>query len=151
MLTITLTCPLPVLILRTFLRKSSTHRTIQFQRGGWRLNAEDTLTHCLEWTWHREWASQERPSKSGSENCSLKSLCCLVTQSNQTLCDPKDSRLPGSSVHGFPRQEYWSGLPFPSPGDLLDPGVKSMSTALTGVFFTTEPPGGLAWRIPRNP
>ena len=30
----------------------------------------------------------------------------------------------------FPRQEYWSGLPFPSPGDLLDPGIKSMSPAL---------------------
>ena len=36
----------------------------------------------------------------------------------------------GSSVHGFPRQEYWSGLPFPSPGDRPDPGVKPMSLAL---------------------
>ena len=42
---------------------------------------------------------------------------------------------------GFPRQEYWSGLPFPSPGDLSDPGIKSMSPALAGRFFTTEPPG----------
>ena len=42
---------------------------------------------------------------------------------------------------GFPRQEYWSGLPFPSPGDLPDPGIKSMSPALAGRFFTTEPPG----------
>ena len=41
---------------------------------------------------------------------------------------------------GFPRQECWSGLPFPSPGDLLDPGIKSMSPALAGRFFTTEPP-----------
>jgi len=42
---------------------------------------------------------------------------------------------------GFPRQEYWSGLPFPSPGDLPDPGIEPMSPALVGRFFTTEPLG----------
>ena len=42
---------------------------------------------------------------------------------------------------GFPRQEYWSGLPFPSPTDLPDPGMESTSSALTGGFFTTQPPG----------
>ena len=44
----------------------------------------------------------------------------------------------------FPRQEYWSGLPFPFPGDLPDPGIEPMSPvspALAGGFFTTEPPG----------
>ena len=41
---------------------------------------------------------------------------------------------------GFPRQEYWSGLPFPSPGDLPDPGIEPLSLALAGGFFTTEPP-----------
>ena len=42
---------------------------------------------------------------------------------------------------GFFRQEYWSGLPFPPPGDLPDPGIKPMSLALAGGFFTTELPG----------
>ena len=42
---------------------------------------------------------------------------------------------------GFPRQEYQSGLPFPSLGDLPDPGIKPVSHALTGRFFITEPPG----------
>ena len=45
---------------------------------------------------------------------------------------------------GFSRQEYWSGLPFPLPGDLPDPGIEPMShvsPALIGRFFTTEPPG----------
>ena len=42
---------------------------------------------------------------------------------------------------GFPGQEYWSGLPFPSLGDLPNPGIKPESPALTGGFFTTEPPG----------
>ena len=44
----------------------------------------------------------------------------------------------------FPRQEYWSGLPFPSPGDLPNPGIRPTSPAapaLAGRFFTTEPPG----------
>ena len=42
---------------------------------------------------------------------------------------------------GYSRQEKWSGLPFPSPGDLPDPGVKLMSLALAGEFFATETPG----------
>ena len=42
---------------------------------------------------------------------------------------------------GFPRQEYWSGLPFPSSGNLPNPGVKLASLALVGGFFTAEPPG----------
>ena len=42
---------------------------------------------------------------------------------------------------GFPRQEYWSGLPLPSPGDLPNPGTEPESPALAGRFFTTEPPG----------
>ena len=41
---------------------------------------------------------------------------------------------------GFPRQEYWSRLPFPSAGDLPDPGIEPMFPVLAGRFFTTEPP-----------
>ena len=45
---------------------------------------------------------------------------------------------------GFSRQEYWSGLPCPPPGDLPDPGIETvslMSPTLAGRFFTTQPPG----------
>ena len=42
---------------------------------------------------------------------------------------------------GFSRQECWSGLSFPPPGDLLNPGIEPVSLALAGGFFTTEPPG----------
>ena len=60
---------------------------------------------------------------------------------------------------GFSRQEYWSGLPFPSPGDLPDPGIEPMSPALqadalpSDPFFTSEPPGMLPLVVPtiRNP
>ena len=72
------------------------------------------------------------------------SCVCSVAQSRLTLCDPMNGSSPGSSVHGFSRQEYWSGLPFSPPGDLPDPGIKPASSAfpaLTGGFFTTVPPG----------
>ena len=63
-----------------------------------------------------------------------------------------DSVIPWTVAHqaplsmGFPRQEYWSRLPFPSPGDLPDPGVELTSPALAGGtgnewLITTEPPG----------
>ena len=42
---------------------------------------------------------------------------------------------------GFSRQEYWSGLPFPSPGDLPNPGIKPGSPALQADALTSEPPG----------
>ena len=45
---------------------------------------------------------------------------------------------------GFPRQEYWSGLPFPPPGNLTHLVIEPTSIALAGRFFTTEPPGKLA-------
>ena len=55
--------------------------------------------------------------------------------------------IPWTLVHqapltmGFSRQEYWSGQPYPSPGDLSDPGTEPMSPALAGRVFTTESPG----------
>jgi len=42
---------------------------------------------------------------------------------------------------GFSRKEYWSGLPFPPPGDFSDPGIELTPPALAGRFFTTVPPG----------
>ena len=47
-----------------------------------------------------------------------------------------DCSLPGSYVHGIARQEYWSGLPFPSPGDLADQGLEPTSPALQADSFT---------------
>ena len=48
---------------------------------------------------------------------------------------------PGSSVHGILQARISSGLLFPSPGDLPDPGIEPMSFALAGRFFAIEPPG----------
>ena len=58
------------------------------------------------------------------------------------FCDPMDCSPPGFSVHArMPRQEYWSGLPFSSPGHLPDLELEPLSPALAGRFFSTEPPG----------
>ena len=64
---------------------------------------------------------------------------CSATQLCPTLCDPLDCSLQGSS--GIFQEEYWRGLLFPPPGDLLDPGIEPMSPALASGFFSTEPPG----------
>ena len=65
-----------------------------------------------------------------------------VSQSCPTLCDPMDCSLPGSSIHGIlTRQEYWSGMPFPSPGDLPDLGIEPRSPALQADASLSEPPG----------
>ena len=68
-------------------------------------------------------------------------------QSCPTLCDPIDGSPPGSPVLGFSRQEHWSGLPFPSPGDLPNQGIKPESPALQGRFFTIEPPGNIHYMV----
>ena len=51
---------------------------------------------------------------------------------------------------GFPRQEYWSGLPFPSPGSLPDPGIEPGSLALQSDSLLTEPPGKPTFKAEEN-
>ena len=51
---------------------------------------------------------------------------------------------------GFPRREYWSGLPFPSPGDLVHPEIESWSPALQACSLPLEPPGAQAYRDAKN-
>ena len=67
--------------------------------------------------------------------CVLSHLTCVQ------LYTPVDCSLPGSSAHGILRQESWSGLPRPPPGDLLCLGIEPASLtppALAGGFFTTS-------------
>ena len=68
-------------------------------------------------------------------------VCCHL-QLFATPWTPLDRQAP--LFMGFPRQEYWSGLPFPSPRDLPDSGIEPMShlcPALAGAFFATVSPG----------
>ena len=63
----------------------------------------------------------------------------LIT--SDSFCDPWTVAHQAPLSMGFPRQVYWSGLPFPFPGLLPNPGIESMSSAWVGRFFTSEPPG----------
>ena len=69
--------------------------------------------------------------------CHLKQK---VAQSCLTLCDPMDYNCQAPLSMGFLRQEYWSGLPFPSPGNLPDSGIRPTSPALARRCLTVEPP-----------
>ena len=65
-----------------------------------------------------------------------------VTQSCPTLCNSMDSSLHQAPPSmGFSRQEYWSGLPFPSPGNLPNPGIEPRSLTLYTDALPSEPPG----------
>ena len=72
---------------------------------------------------------------------STDSSPCSQTDSQESSPESKFKSISYPLSMGFPRQEYWSGLPFPSPGDLPDSGVKPTSPALAGGFLTAEPPG----------
>ena len=64
-----------------------------------------------------------------------------VAQSYPTVCDLWTVAHKAFPSMGFSRQEYWSGLPFPSPGDLLDPGIEPRSPILQADALTSAPPG----------
>ena len=66
----------------------------------------------------------------------------LVTKLCLTLVTPRTVALQAPLSMGLSRQEYWSGLPFPSPGNLLEPGIESRSSALQADILPTEPDGG---------
>ena len=65
----------------------------------------------------------------------------LVAKWCQTLATSRTVACQAPLSMGFSRQEYWNGLPFPSPGDLPRSGIKSMFPALAGWFFISELPG----------
>ena len=76
-------------------------------------------------------------------NCSFYTLESEseVAQSRLTLCDPWTLAHQAPPSMGFSRQEYWSGLPFPSAGDLPNPGIKPRSPTLQADALTSAPAG----------
>ena len=67
-------------------------------------------------------------------------ICCWVAKLCLTLSDLMNCSPPGSSVHRILQARTLNGLLFPTPGDLPNPGIRLMSPALAGRFFTAEPP-----------
>ena len=67
-------------------------------------------------------------------------MCTQSLSHNQLFVTPWTEACQAPLSVGFSRQKQWNGLPFPSPGDRLDPGIKPTCPALAGGFFATEPP-----------
>ena len=110
-------------------------------------NRHDSLTPitCRNYSWI--WQIHKLPA-----NVHLVCVCVCVRERVSVLSHVQLFATPWTVAHraplsiGFPRKEYWSGLPFPPPGDLLDPGIEPLSfssPALAGRFFTAAPPGKL--------
>ena len=76
---------------------------------------------------------------SATDKLTVKVKSESVTHSCLTLCDPMDCSPPGSVSMGFCSQEYWSGLPSLSPGDLPDPGIEPGSPELQADSLPSEP------------
>ena len=86
--------------------------------------------------------TKETIKKNEKETYQTRKSESEVSQLCTTLCDPMDCSLTGFSIHGiFHGQEYWSGLPFPSPGDLPDPGIEPRSPASYADALPSEPQG----------
>ena len=105
------------------------------------------LLHCRTILYH--WVTGEDLSWQGQDwvswnvdcgfpfvLCVCMCVCVLVAQSCPTLCDCMEYSPPGFSVLGIFRQEYWSGLPWPPPGDLPNPGIELRSSCIVGKLFT---------------
>ena len=81
-------------------------------------------------------------------------VCINIVRVSHSIMS--DSVTPWTVAHqaplsmGFSRQEYWSGLPFPSPGGLPDPGIEPPSPALQVDSFSSKPPGELCLLPYRN-
>ena len=76
--------------------------------------------------------------------CSVNVCLCSVAQSYLTLCNPMDVAHQAPLFMELPRQEYWSGLPFPSPCDLPNPRIEPaspMSSELQADSLPLEPSG----------
>ena len=71
----------------------------------------------------------------------------LFTQSRPAPCKPMDCSPSGSSVHWILQARLWSGLPFPYPGHLPDPGIKPRSPALQADSLPSEPPGNPSFAL----
>ena len=92
----------------------------------------------------RPWDS---PGKNTGVGCHFLLQCMKVKRESEVAQSCLTLATPWTAAHqaplsmGFSRQEHWSGLPFPSPGHLPDPGIEARSPALQADTLTSEPPG----------
>ena len=111
------------------------------------LSLTHTRTHTLTHT------HSHTHTHTHTHTCPAIVPCLLLFQSLSHVglfATPQTVACQAPLFMGFSRQEYWSGVPFPSPGDLPDPRIEPMSSALSGRFFSSEPPGKPSTRFTLN-
>ena len=109
-----------------FLTQVSNLHLLHWQVDSLPLSHQERPWFYWEWDWDPLWEL-------------ILFVLFLVANSCLTFWTPWTVAHQASLSMGFPRHEYWSGFPFPSLEDLPDPGIKPVSSALAGGFFTTEP------------
>ena len=105
-------------------------------RGRWCLGCPRVVSQPAR----RSVTAADAQHRSGEQPQRTSRACACVLSLSDSVSPWTAARQAPLST-GFSRQEHWSGLPLPPPGDLPHPGMEPMSPALAGGFSTTEPPG----------
>ena len=111
-------------------------RQLVMDREGWCVavhGATKSQTRLSDWT--------ELNSRSAGASLIAPCVCVKSLSRVQLFATPWTVTSQAPLSMGFSRQEYWSGLPFPSPGDLPNPGIEPRSPALQADALSSEPPG----------
>ena len=136
---------------------SDVYGFVEEQLKGWLYDSDKTICRVCLWLipqgnlvvilWKLLLCSHDFQGNRSNRICISKPMLLLgLLRCVRLFATPGTVAYKSPLSMGFPSQEYWSGLPFPSPRDLPDPGIKPMSPvtpALPAGFFTTEPPGKL--------
>ena len=105
------------------------------------LNLANPTSKNLPWRFITVNMKQHTPMTAHCNMCACARLLSRSVVSDSLFPTPWSAAHQAPLSVGFSRQDYWSGLPFPLPGDLSDPGIEPMFPTLAGRFFITEPPG----------
>ena len=108
----------------------------------WKILKELRIPHHLTCPLRNLYSGQEATVRTGHGTTDWFQIGKVKSLSHvQLFATPWTVTYQAPPSMGFSRQEYWTGLPFPSPGDLLDPGIEPRSPALQAKALPSEPPG----------